>query len=516
MKSTKLISLLLAVLLCLPVLASCAESGPVKNQRPVGNNTEQDAANFASGDFNQENFTFLFIEQKAGMKDYYGGNYLDSEGYTGDTISDAVYKRNLAVEEFYNVKVTQTVIDTIKEDTSPAELLQSYYMAGDYFFDVIYGWGYKMGALIPENFFASISNLPHIDFTKEYWSPKAAEDLSINGNLYIFINDISMNSLEWADFLFYNKRVAEDFNIETTYGSPYELVRQGKWTLDTYLQMVSAVSSDTNGDGKITGVDDKYGILGGNDSYLSLAVSSGISTVKKNDDGTYTLNYFNDKTLDVGQKIKRVFSNTDVNPNTDAMTENADTTGYNDIWEYKRSFFAKNHSLFLPGSAKLTGELRNMETPYGVLPNPKYDEYQENYYHNITELASLFAIPTTYNQQASTAGPERTGMILEYMAYKSNQELLPQYYDTLLKGQRLDSPDDVEMLDIIRANVGYDFCAIMSIVPKEDGTGSEIVQNLTDILNNPDSARSKYERVSTKYQAAINEFYLAVLNNALK
>ncbi|MBE6715105.1 MAG: hypothetical protein E7575_07510 [Ruminococcaceae bacterium] len=509
MKSIKLIALLLAAMLCLPLLASCAESGPVKNVRPGPGTDIEDVGNFASGDFDGEDFTFLFVQQKAGTKDYYGGNYLDAESLTGDTISDAVYKRNLAVEELYKVKVKQNV-----QDGAPAELLQSYYMAGDYFFDVIYGWGYKMGALIPENFFASVNNLPHIDLTKPYWSPSAVEDLSINGNLYIFINDISMNSLEWADLLFYNKQVAEDYNVETTYGSPYQLVRDGKWTIDTFLKMVQHVSNDLNGDGKITGTDDVYGILGA--SSLSFAYASGISTVEKQDDGTYLLSYFNDKTLDIGQKINRVFSNTDHNPDWQSMSDGADMTGYNDPWEYTRSFFAKGHCVFLTGSAQITGEFRDMETPYGILPLPKYDEYQENYYHNITELASLFAIPTTYNQKVSTSGASRTGMILEYMAYKSNQVLLPQYYDTLLKGQRLDSPDDVEMLDIIRASVGYDFCAIMSIVPKDDGTGSDIVTNLTTILESPDSARSKYERVSTKYQKAVNDFYIQVLNNSLK
>ena len=52
MKSLKIISLLLAALMCLPLLAACADNGPqVGGTRPVGNG-QSDVGNFIDADGN--------------------------------------------------------------------------------------------------------------------------------------------------------------------------------------------------------------------------------------------------------------------------------------------------------------------------------------------------------------------------------------------------------------------------------------------------------------------------------
>ena len=501
MEFRKIAALILAAAMAIPLLASCAENGGGVNTRPQNSGGSSDVGNFASGDFDNEDFTFLFIQQKAGNKDYYGGDYLDAESLTGATIQDAVYKRNLAVEEVYKVNVTQR----LEENGDPAALLQTFYMSGDFCFDVIYAWGYKLGLCIVENYFADMSKLPNTDLSKEYWCPSAMEDLMVNNSLYICINDISMNKLEWAGFLFYNKQIAEDYNVETTLGSPYDLVREGKWTLDKYLQMISAVSNDLDGDGKITKTD-VYGVIG---QYShDLALSAGTKILSKNDDGSYSLSYYNEKTIDIANKVNNVLSNTKYSKDYTEIWENADTSAFNDQWEYVRSFFATDHSLFLIGSAFLTGELRNMESEYGIIPFPKYDENQENYIHYVADLASIFAIPSTYRTDVQTATPERTGMILEYMAYKSNELVLPKYYDTLLKGQRLNSEDDQLMLDVIRDTIHYDLCSMVGL--------NGITSNFQNVVQKPNTASSTYKRNEAKLNKQLNDFYMDMLNLTLE
>ncbi len=148
MKSLKLISLLLAVVICLPILASCASSGSGEDTRPPSSGVGIQG-DFISADYKGEEFTFLFLQQLSGQKDYYGGNYLDSETVAGLTVEDAVYKRNLATEEKYNVVINQRIESAQEEE--PSAILKKFAMAGDYSFDAIYGWGYKMGACIVEN-----------------------------------------------------------------------------------------------------------------------------------------------------------------------------------------------------------------------------------------------------------------------------------------------------------------------------------------------------------------------------
>ncbi len=499
LKTSKAVAMLLAVLTVLSsilVMASTVSAGSHTNNDAVTyGNTGTD--HFAEGNYNNEEFTFLNILNQQGGKDYYNGYYLDSESYTGATIEDAVYDRNLAVEDKYNVVITQR-----NEIGDPADILQTLYMSGDFSFDVVYGWGYKMGSCIPENYFADFSTLPNIDLTQEYWCPAALEDLTINDKLYLCISDISMNKLEWGGLVFYNKNLSENYNVERTFGSFYDLVRDGKWTLDKYLEVVKSVSTDIDGNGYINR-DDVYGLIEGDKTGLNLAMASGVNLASKNDDGSYSLSYYSEKSLDIANKIQDVYRSSRYVMTYDRISEGADITGYDDIWEYSRSFFARDHALFLTGSGYIAKELRDMESKYGILPLPKYNENQTDYIATVDSNAAIFAIPSTYRNDVSTATPERTGAILEYMSYKSNQILVPGYYDTLLKGQRLNSEDDRDMLDIIRNSTHYDFASMMGL--------TDITANAREIFGTPNTASSNYTRQRNRLQKQLNDFYAEVL-----
>ncbi|MDD6094947.1 MAG: hypothetical protein PUC29_04300 [Clostridia bacterium] len=500
MKLTRIISLILAALMCLTFLASCAGGDEPIVITNSGNDTGSDEG-FVDADYEQEDFTFLYIKHSDVGKDYYGGDYIYAETYTGDTISDAVYARNLAVEEKYNVKINQL----LEVNGDPAALIQKKIMSGEFDHDVIYGWAYKLGACIPENFFADFNQLSNVDFTQDYWSPSAMEDLTINDKLYLCINDISMNKLEWADLIFYNKNIAEDYNINTEFGSFYDLVNDGKWTLDVFLKMVQSVSNDLNGDG-IIGKDDVFGMLDGSANGSWAAACSDVQLTTKNDDGSYSLSFYNEKLLGIIDKIYPVYSNNKyVKDYDDIWSEGGvdGNGGYSDQWEYARSFFTTDHSLFCTGSAYITSEFRNMTSSYGIIPFPKYDENQENYYAGVSCLASIFALPATVRNDVSTAGMERTGTILEYMAYKSNEILLPDYYETLLKGQRLDTEEDSQMLDIIRSSVRYQFSATVGI--------ESVGELLDNMFAKPTTATSTYKRSEKKLQKALDDYYSEVI-----
>jgi len=83
MRSIKITALLLAALLCIPLLAACADNGGGVNTRDPNQGGIADVGNFAQGEFDNEDFTFLYIKHSDIGKDYYGGNYLDSESLTG-------------------------------------------------------------------------------------------------------------------------------------------------------------------------------------------------------------------------------------------------------------------------------------------------------------------------------------------------------------------------------------------------------------------------------------------------
>ena len=96
-------------------------------------------------------------------------------------------------------------------------------------------------------------------------------------------------------------------------------------------------------------------------------------------------------------------------------------------------------------------QFRDMKQDFGVVPNPKYDENQEGYYHKVDSFALIFGIPLC------TADVERTAIVLEYMAWLSNKEVLPAYYEQTIQGKRVRDERDIEMLDIIKQSILYDY-----------------------------------------------------------
>ncbi len=505
MNFKRILAVVLAAIMCLGILASCNQSGDGEETRPQGSQggSSEDVGNFKSADYEGNEFTFLVIKHSDTTKDYYGGAFID-EALTGNKVGDAVFARNQAVELKYNVDITKKEVS----DGDPAQILQQYIMAGDFSFDVVYGWGYKLGACITENFLGDFNNLTDADFTQEYWSPSTVEDLTIDDRLYLSQNEISMNVIDWASFLFYNKTLATDRNIETEYGDPYKMVEEGTWTYDKFLKMVQGASADIDGQ---TGIsrNDIYGLLDGNGIGSGALQNCGVYYTVKNDDGSYSLNFYNEKTLGIIDMIYEVYSNDKyVKDFFDIWNEpGSSADGFDDQWQYARSFFTTNNALFCGGSANITSEeaFRKMGdngSEYGVLPYPKYDVNQENYNATLDPLASLFALPST--ERTDIGSWERTGVILEYMAAKSHELVLPKYYDDVLAGQRMSDERDHKMLDIIRKNVHYEFANLVNI--------ESISTTIETMFKKPTMAASTYTRNQKKMINELDTFYSKVLD----
>lgn len=505
MNAKKLVCMILVVVMCLPILASC-NKGPQVVTSDMVSGVGGDNDPFQAVDYGGNEFTFLVVKHSDQIKDYYGGAYIDAEKLTGDKINDAVFNRNTKVKEKYNVEV----VEKVEAGKNPNEVLDAYVRSGDFCYDAVYGWGYKMGASIPDNYFADMSLLPNVDLTKSYWSPTAIEDLKVGDSVYLALNDISMNKLEWAGFLFFNKSVYDTFQIEATFGNIYQLVREGKWTLDVFLNMIKAAQRDMDGQAGIS-KNDVFGLISGDDLAADFVTGLGITLTKKTDDGFHELSFYGEKLLKIVDTMNPVFTNPDYVKNYTQLINGADTTGYDDQWQYARSIFTTDHALFASGSANATSEaaFRNMESAYGIVPMPKYDENQANYVAEISHLASVFAIPAT--TRTDIGSMERTGHILEYMAFKSNEILLPVYYDEVLKGQRLDG-DDAAMLDIIANATHYEFAKMYKMPKNErDLTAQDVV---TRIFKTPQSAASTYNSNKSKLQKELNEYFTKVLRLA--
>lgn len=113
--------------------------------------------------------------------------------------------------------------------------------------------------------------------------------------------------------------------------------------------------------------------------------------------------------------------------------------------------FTTDRAVFLGAEIKTGRYLKQkgFETEYGIVPLPKYDENQTEYYTPIVENLLVFTIPTT------CTNPEEIGTIVDAMTYLGYTDVLPEYYNqTLYRG--LNNEEDGSMLDIISSSRGVD------------------------------------------------------------
>ena len=134
------------------------------------------------------------------------------------------------------------------------------------------------------------------------------------------------------------------------------------------------------------------------------------------------------------------------------LAEGADASGYDgDIHKYYRSFFAKDNALFATGSANITGEFRDMESAYGILPCPKYDTAQSEYRSVSRTTHNAFAMPVT------CANVDAAGAVMEALSASNHETVIPAYFETALKTKYSRDNDSARMYDLIRETTVTDF-----------------------------------------------------------
>jgi len=94
-----------------------------------------------------------------------------------------------------------------------------------------------------------------------------------------------------------------------------------------------------------------------------------------------------------------------------------------------------------------SSEFRNMQDEYGIIPTPKFDKAQKDYYTYAHDQYSVFMIPCTVND------PEMSAAVLEAMNYESYKTLQPTYYNLILKGRYANDAESRNMLDMITNNI---------------------------------------------------------------
>ena len=423
-------ALFLALCLTFPALAGCGEAETVAETTADTAAADTVAAEEAETrpmhavpetDFGGEEFRTYYL--------YWQGHrfYFFAEEETGDAMNDAIWERTLRVEEFLNVKLAQDYTDNYDTQTNT---IKSLVQAGDDQYQQALIHCIKgVSELSSGGYLYNLDKVPNIDITKPWWNQTQMDVLRLGNNTYYGVSDYM---IPCPYVMYFNKDMVTEAGLE----DPYQLVYEGKWTLDAMIDMIEAVVRDTNGDGNIDH-DDIWGMCASEYSkYISFTTGADQFMTTRDDAGRVEMAMNTDRMYAIIEKIYQVASMpggayTPVSHKVEAMID-----------------FGGGHLLFRLDALATAVEFRDLEINIGILPYPKFDEAQENYVSQ--DWGGLMCVPT------SIQNPEMVGSVIELLAYFSEETVIPAYYDVTLDGKIARDEDTIAMLDIIFDTIAYE------------------------------------------------------------
>lgn len=395
-----------------------------------------------------------------------------AEAATGDVITDAVYERNMWIEDTFNVKLNQFQCVTMTETKKAVQ-------AGVTDYDAVItaiANGCAMGA---GNFVLDLTQVPNIDLTQPWWDQGIIRDVTINERTYIATGDISIvdNDATWV--LMFNKQIAQNQDYDL-----YQLVRDNKWYFETMKGMITECAADLNGDGKMAWQDDQYGFATTNDSAQGLMYASGLTLSSRDSEGYPVLGTDMDRLTAVITAAGQIMSDKKITVNG-----NSDIGSTDDL----RLLFEGGRALFYGEVMQCVTRMRDSATDFGLVPWPKFDESQENFYCYVHSTAGKgVCIPTTQTD------PEMAGLIIEAMAAKSVGTVTEAYYDKALTYKYMRDEESAQMLDIILSNRLFDLAYSYNW-----GSLYSSLQNL--ILTGKDTVSSTWDKKLSAAEKAMQK-----------
>ncbi len=426
------------------VLVSCGEKAETENGADLNadtastveteteaETTELEARQAVSDDLPENDFggrDFIVISS-----DGVNEAYIAVEEQTGEGVNDAVFARNLTVNERFNANVVYTdggahrdcakYVETAitAGDTDAFQLIQ---------FHVVSNSGNAMKGL-----YLNWYDLPYVDFEKPWWSTSNRDDLTINNRCYLAMGDFALSTIAKTYCMFYDKDALKQYPEETDL---YTIVKDGKWTLDYLRALCERVYIDRDGDGVVSD-GDYYGLYSDQQSnYNTYLWSCDNPVFKKDASGELIYSYYSEHLVDVYNKCYELFNNT-----IGARSEMDHSIGMTRFAEYK--------SLTCNGliGGAIT-HLAEYDNEYGIIPFPKYDETQKDYKTMVDGSHEAMAV----GKQA--ADLDFIGTMTEALCAESYKQVVPAYYDVCLKQRYASSPEDAEMIDLCVASRVFD------------------------------------------------------------
>lgn len=426
----KFLLLLLSVIFVFSAFAGCSGKNEEIPSSDQGNNTEgsvlETPYELPLTDFEGEQAVILAL----------GGKIWQFEDYASNaaTVNDAIVKRNGKVNEALNCELTMSYAAHADEFTTKVTQ-EALTQSGAY--DMIFcEKGQKPTTY---GYYYNLLEMPEVALDQPFFAQGYNDVLTINNTLYGAVGYGSINYLERTTAITFNK----DMYNSLFEGNVYDYVDNMSWTLETMKIMAEQAAHDVNGDGM--DASDRYGIAISSTGGIGLLFSMGAKYMPINEeDGVPYFNFLDQNNVDLFGDMYTLMNQEYVNYTADYLKT--------------RDSFVAEKCLFALNAFSATKVIRLTNTPinYGILPYPLADTNQKEYI-STCEGSEDFAI------MLSAKSREKAAILLNAFNYYSYEQVKPAYFESAMKGQMAEAPDDARMIDVIMSNVYLDFGYVYNV-----------------------------------------------------
>ena len=284
-----------------------------------------------------------------------------------------------------------------------------------------------------------------IDYDTPWWNTGFIEDATVNEQIYTMLGAFSLTSFDATWVMFFNKTVKES-NDQLRNIDFYELVYEGKWTLDEFYRLVKMAAFEDGDDQMALGTDDVFGLVSSTYGIRGLYFGANQGYIIQNVayDGTSSFTHgFTQASVEATNKIIEIYHDS-------AVT----TANYVQVESQMRS----NTVLFAPEVLRKASQYAGKSgssteaIDFGILPHPALNEKQAqsmDFSHYFDNHAIYMCIPSTCKDI------DRITAFIDLYAYHSYYTVYKEYLNLYQYEYTTDS-DSAVMVDVILNSHSFD------------------------------------------------------------
>ena len=407
-----------------------------------------------------------------------------AEDVTGELINDAIYQRNVNVQEKLGVKLAWDSTKGQYNDgvgAAYAQYVGNGFNAGDTTWDLMAAHSRTIALTAMYGYCADLMELDYLDFDMPWWPEVMTETATIGKAMYFVTGDVSINSIHMMYVIFYNKDIMNDRKIE----DPAALVQAGKWTMEKLQQVTKDLYQDLDSS-NTKNENDMYGFTSLNWHYDAIYYGAGLKQCDPDPDKLFVISpdYYSEKAINLSDYMGAWAATDDV---------------YNNSSNYAKTFTNGNAFMVMSRHKDVADAVVSGDFSYGIVPIPKYDENQERHITVVGNPVSFYSI------YANSKNLNRSAAVLECWAAEAYRTTTPALFETTMKLKYSETSVESEMYDIIRAGIIFDIGRLFNtdLSTMSDNWDNSVVNHTSW-----QSASAAYKKVLPKRLEKITDAFL--------